>query len=270
MIYKAACIAILSILLAACSARTRTIPGIEKQSIPQAEITIGEGSPAVIFESSVGDGHEIWQLVISKLSSKTKLYAYSRNFGTSTTNVTTGFANIKTSSNIAEALRTRLQSRSISPPYILVGHAYGGLYVLKYAELFPNDVAGIVLVDSRPAGFSQTCTRLKFANCEIPFFIRSLQTPNAQREIRGLSQSEIDATPASKLGDIPVTVITSTVPNKEQTLAYQQQWIREQENYAHSLKNGRLVTALGTGHYIQTQRPNLIAEEIIKLLPKTQ
>jgi pimeloyl-ACP methyl ester carboxylesterase len=40
-----------------------------------------------------------------------------------------------------------LKSADIKPPYILVGHSFGGLVMRRYALLYPDEVAGVVLVD---------------------------------------------------------------------------------------------------------------------------
>jgi pimeloyl-ACP methyl ester carboxylesterase len=49
---------------------------------------------------------------------------------------------------IATDLHTLLQSGHVPGPYVLAGHSFGGLYVLTYAARYPNEVAGMVLVDS--------------------------------------------------------------------------------------------------------------------------
>ena len=49
---------------------------------------------------------------------------------------------------ITEELRRNLREKGIPPPYVLVGHSLGGLYMQLYARRYPEDVAGLVLVDS--------------------------------------------------------------------------------------------------------------------------
>lgn len=49
---------------------------------------------------------------------------------------------------IAGELHTLLGNAEISGPYVLVGHSFGGLYVRMYNDLYPNEVEGMVLVDS--------------------------------------------------------------------------------------------------------------------------
>jgi pimeloyl-ACP methyl ester carboxylesterase len=49
---------------------------------------------------------------------------------------------------IATDLHTLLQRADVPGPYVLAGHSFGGLYVLAYADRYPDEVAGMVLVDS--------------------------------------------------------------------------------------------------------------------------
>src|SRR5262249_4842645 len=49
--------------------------------------------------------------------------------------------------HIATELQAALQNVNALPPYILVGHSVGGPYVRVFAGMYPNEVAGLVLVD---------------------------------------------------------------------------------------------------------------------------
>ena len=49
---------------------------------------------------------------------------------------------------VIDDLRSALREASFTPPYVFVGHSLGGLYVRRFADRFPDDVAGLVLVDS--------------------------------------------------------------------------------------------------------------------------
>ena len=50
--------------------------------------------------------------------------------------------------HIAADLHTLLDRAHVPGPYVLAGHSFGGLYVLSFAEQFPDQVAGMVLLDS--------------------------------------------------------------------------------------------------------------------------
>ena len=52
------------------------------------------------------------------------------------------------SANIVDDLHRLLTAAALKPPYVLVGASYGGLNVRLYADTYPAEVAGMVLVDS--------------------------------------------------------------------------------------------------------------------------
>ena len=103
----------------------------------------GKGKPVVIFDAGLGDGTKAWGLVQREVSKKSMACSYDRaGLGFSDPANAAG-----TSRNAVNDLRKLLQSAKIASPYILVGHSYGGMNVKLYAEIFPAEVSGLVLVD---------------------------------------------------------------------------------------------------------------------------
>lgn len=102
--------------------------------------------PTVIFENGIRGFSFDWIPIQKKLSSFTKSYSYDR----------AGYAWSELGSRphtmiqSVYNLHTLLKNANIPPPYIMVGASHGGLLVRLFAQKYPSEVAGMILVD---AGF---------------------------------------------------------------------------------------------------------------------
>jgi pimeloyl-ACP methyl ester carboxylesterase len=103
----------------------------------------GEGSPAVVVEGGLGDFSTDWTLVQSGVAAFTRVCTYDR----------AGYAwsepgpRPRTFAQINLELKEGLKALGERPPFVLVGHSFGGPVVRAYAAAYPGDVAGMVLVD---------------------------------------------------------------------------------------------------------------------------
>jgi pimeloyl-ACP methyl ester carboxylesterase len=103
----------------------------------------GSGGPTVLFEAGIAATNLNWFHVQEKVADFTCTASYDRGgLGWSSPSRTA-----RIPGNIAVELHGLLQCARIKPPYILVGHSFGGLVVRRFAVLYPEDVAGVVLVD---------------------------------------------------------------------------------------------------------------------------
>lgn len=110
---------------------------------------IGHGSPAVIFEAGLGDQIRAWATVQPAIAQTTRTCSYDRaGLGFSDPSGRPG-----TATNAVDDLHRLLAAASIRPPYVLVGHSLGGLYMQLFADRYRSEVAGMVLVD--PVSFDQ-------------------------------------------------------------------------------------------------------------------
>jgi pimeloyl-ACP methyl ester carboxylesterase len=106
-------------------------------------VCLGEGSPTVILDA-LGDGSSAhWGWVQPIVAETTRVCAYDRaGRGWSEAGPTP-----RDGRTIAQELHTLLANAQIEEPKVLVGHSFGGLIGRIYADLYPEDVAGMVLVD---------------------------------------------------------------------------------------------------------------------------
>lgn len=103
----------------------------------------GSGGPSVIFESGFGATSLNWMAIQDAVSEYVHTVAYDRcGLGWSSDPITR-----RTPRHIAHELRGLLQAAGVRPPYILVGHSFGGLVMQRFALDYPGEVAGVILVD---------------------------------------------------------------------------------------------------------------------------
>lgn len=109
-----------------------------------------KGAPAIIFENGLGVGLGNWDTVIDQIAKFAPVLAYNRAGVEKSEKI----YEMPTIGVVARNLKSILSTLNIAPPYILVGHSLGGLYVRGFSGLYPNDVAGLVFID--PADFTET------------------------------------------------------------------------------------------------------------------
>ncbi len=104
----------------------------------------GSGSPTIILEAAAGELSSSWGWIQPELTKETRVCSYDRQGrGWSTGQNVEG--NLEA---VAKDLHTALTGAQLNDKYILVGHSLGGIYIRKYQELYPDEVIGLVLVDS--------------------------------------------------------------------------------------------------------------------------
>ena len=104
---------------------------------------LGFGEPTVLFESGIGATHLNWRAIQDQVAQFTCTVSYDRGgLGWSSRCRTA-----RTPGNIAVELHQMLQSAGLRPPYVLVGHSFGGLVMRSFALLYPEEAAGVVLID---------------------------------------------------------------------------------------------------------------------------
>ena len=105
---------------------------------------VGRGTPTVVLEAGFGGDSFNWQDVQPQLGRMTRTCAYDR----------AGLGNSVALPGVHDAraeiddLAHLLDGARLDPPYVLVGHSYGGLLARLFAAAHPQEIAGVVLVDA--------------------------------------------------------------------------------------------------------------------------
>ena len=228
-------------------------------------LVTGSGKPAVVFESGFDDTLEDWAGVTALLSTRTTTVAYSRaGIGGSPMN-----GEPRTARQIAVELHTALMNAKIAPPYLLVGHSAGGMYVRLFAYLYPADVAGIVLVDPAPEEFYDLVAR------EYPDLWKALQQQNQGGSPGVLGQMAANATTVKQvaaawpLPSVPVTLLSATnIEPPVFTPQRREEFSSLQRAMVQKIPGALMKEATGCGHNIPVECPTVISGAVLTMLDK--
>jgi pimeloyl-ACP methyl ester carboxylesterase len=103
----------------------------------------GSGNSTVLFEAGIAATNLNWFHIQEAVSS----FAFTASYDRSGLGWSTPCRTARTPANIAVELHQMLEQAGIKPPYILVGHSFGGLVMRRFALNYPAEVTSIVLVD---------------------------------------------------------------------------------------------------------------------------
>jgi pimeloyl-ACP methyl ester carboxylesterase len=233
----------------------------------------GSGPRTVIFESGLGDTLGVWNEVQPRISADcATTVSYNRAGYAGSDPAETS----RDAAHVVAELRAELRQRNVLPPYVLVGHSLGGLYMQYFARNYPREVAGLVLVDSSywnqqlplvpavsalqaadppgdppPAGSSRTVVLF------MPWIMRL--------EIMGSAEAgaEVHASPAAAA--VPTIVLSSTRRLQGETPAAEAREMRLQNDLAQEFPGSEHLRVAASGHYIQRDRPDVVIAAVRKL-----
>ena len=128
---------------ASAAAEQARVDVIDGRKVESVTIRNGSAKMVVVFESGLRGTLDQWDKVLDAVSPDASVFAYNR----------AGYANSEASegrrdgATIVRQLRQVLRHKGLHPPYVLVGHSLGALYMQQFARMHPEEVSGIVLVD---------------------------------------------------------------------------------------------------------------------------
>lgn len=220
-------------------------------------VLVGEGSPTVILESGLGDGKESWQPIYEQVSQLTQVFAYDRaGYGASKS-----ASELRDGATIIRELRATLQALNLQPPYILVGHSVGGTYMEGYARTYPEEIAGVVLVDSRHADFSRQCQLADARSCTPPALLTALLPNTPKRELAAGDKTMEEVMKAGPFPDVPLVVLTSMKKPLEGA-RFREVWLQTQTALAALSSESTHTVCNRCGHYIHKDDPTLVVAAV--------
>jgi pimeloyl-ACP methyl ester carboxylesterase len=260
-------VVVASMLLSAsaCSTTTPQSRATPADDYYIASRVLGSGKPVMVMLSGLGDGMATFNEVAAALADSVTVITYDRSgYGDS------GIADGPRDAAGAERELSRLlQDLAIPGPYVLMGHSLGGLFAEYYAAKHPDQIAGLILEDSRPADFATRCDAAGLRPCApLPSMLKGAPQ-GAIDELLVLSATEAQVRSVGFVKNRPVLVL-SRLTTTEVT-SFEGVWAAAQNALAERYPRAQHLIAPGTGHYIhRDSRSWYVASirEFLLTLPK--
>lgn len=227
----------------------------------------GSGDPTVVMESGLGDTMDSWAKVQPEVAKFSRVVAYDRaGLGQSEPGLRPRAAR-----QIASELHAALRNAGLAPPYVLVGHSAGGLYIRVFAGMYPDEVAGMVFVDPTPEDFFERLKAIQSPEEQKRFEEEMRDYAAKASEGRRDEWTSLDvdlrqARAAPPLPNVPIVLLTGMADEPDKSPEAKQLWLRLHKEWLKQLPNARHIITEKSGHYIQVDEPALVIDAIRQML----
>ncbi|MEJ8545305.1 alpha/beta fold hydrolase [Brevibacillus borstelensis] len=225
-----------------------------------------KGTPTVLFIAGLGDSCESWNVVQDRIARFTSTLSYDRaGIGRSEAPALVP----RTCHDLAQELSELLPRIPVEPPFIVVGHSFGGLVARLFASCYPAWVSGIVLVDAA-AEYKELAYEKVLPEKLIAGNRAYLENPLLNQERIDKLRSYKEIADHSWHGDTPLSIITRGLPDQgdeewphREILQIEQ---RLQADFQRLSTSTRHRIAERSGHDIHQDEPDIVVEEIMIML----
>lgn len=248
------------------------------------------GVPTVVFESGLGSPVGVWMRVQTMVAESARTVAYDR----SGINKSELGKETPTLPHIVGTLHNLLKKLDAPPPYVLVGHSWGGPIINRFAATYPNEIAALVYVD--PTDWTQTKADMDSlwaaagvrggGDDAMEKMLEKMPgiPPGIMAEAREITRLQKGGFEELRRGrdapDVPTFVLLGgkrdpTPPGQQfpgDMDAYFKAGLAQRVNHfsrvVQSKKDGKLVLTPKSGHFVQSSEPELVVWAIRQALAK--
>ena len=257
------CLSMSGSVSSAPATATGSVDMIAGRQVESLTIKHPSANVSIVFENGLRATVDGWDKVIDSLVPDASIFAYNRpGYGNSQETDTA-----RDGATIVEELRQTLRHKGLAPPYILVGHSLGGLYMQLFAKRYPQEVSGLVLVDPLLPGVVKKSE-------EFPVWTRGAKrlffSSTVNKEIDAIHQTSEQVLSLAPIDDKPIVMLInkpsgSTAVGVDFGAFNKDQKTRELVSGLYP-KAKRIV--VDSDHQVQRQNPADVVNAIRNILAK--
>lgn len=258
-LFAGAIIVLMVILLSGCASLPNST--LEKIGNRNVEFALTRhDTPPVVFENGLGGRMEWWEKVLPEISNDTTTFAYNRpGYGNSDPPATP-----RDGLHIVDELRALLRDKGIKPPYILVGHSLGGLYMQLYARRYPEEVSVLILIDSTHPQQLDGEGALEKQSFLTRGLLGILVTGTAKDELDLLPQTGKQMLDLPTLSGKPIFILSASKPLDEKSMVADDANAKRKD--IARLYPGSKQIWVDSGHGIPLEKPEMVVAAIREAL----
>lgn len=244
-------------ILAGCASLPATEVGrVEERRVEYARIH--RGVPVVVFENGLGATMDSWNKVFPEIGKEVTVFAYNRPGYGASDPVSTP----RDGAHVVDELRALLRSQGLAPPYVLVGHSLGGLYMQYFARRYPQEVAGLVLVDSTHPTQLEGAGAIERQPLWVRLMLKMFLFGQRKGEFASAARTGQDVLSLPTVSGKPVIVLSAVDKTDSELMRH----VNDKRADLARLYPGSRHTWVECGHFIQRECPEVVIEAIRDVL----
>jgi pimeloyl-ACP methyl ester carboxylesterase len=214
----------------------------------------GHGVRTVVLAAGLGDTLDVWNTIQPLIATHcTRTLAYTRaGYPGSEPAIGT-----RDAATIVAELRSELKRRGVAPPYVLVGHSLGGLYMQYFARQYPGEIQGLLLVDSTHWN-QQLQLSLQVEHADDRFRTVLFLPWIVRRELIDSEAAGQQVHESPHAGNVPTIVLARARALIGETAESRALEARLQGDIAADFPAARYLRIDDSGHYIQRDHPDAV------------
>jgi pimeloyl-ACP methyl ester carboxylesterase len=224
----------------------------------------GNGGPTVVFDSGIGDTLDDWDDVFPAVARLTRAVRYDRaGNGKSEPG-----PEPRSHTRIASELHSLLHKANIAPPYLLVGHSLGGANIRAFANLYEDEVAGLVFVDPLTERIFSLASKQAVQEDMAQQEKAAQNAPVGWQGEWRFAKGEVlhgfpELTSFGKPPDVPMMIL---IAGRGRPPHWVKALLEQYGPWTEDFSEARLMVIPDSGHYIQRDDPAMVISAIRRVM----